>query len=102
MIRYRMFTWPSRDWIALINTCREDVLTHTFSVRYSQNFNADIPFVGQVGEAAEVRVKFQIDVENLQISCEAESSGGCFLLAAEHSNVVGFEQGSEVTLSLFE
>lgn len=49
---------------------------------------------GQV--AAEVRVRFQIDVENLQISFEGETSGGRFLLAAEHSNVVGFELGSEV------
>lgn len=47
-------------------------------------------------EAAEVRVRFQIDVENLQLSFEGETSGGRFLLAAEHSNVVGFELGSEV------
>lgn len=46
--------------------------------------------------ATPVVVRFQIDVEHLQISFQAESGGGRFLLAAEHSAVVGCERGSEV------
>jgi hypothetical protein len=35
-----------------------------------------------------LRVKFQIDVEHLQLSFQAEPGGRAFLLAAERSQIV--------------
>jgi len=43
-----------------------------------------------------VRVKFQVDVEHLQLSFQAEPGGRAFLLAAERSQIVTCGIGAEV------
>ena len=57
------------------------------------------PWLVQDGVAAPALLRFQVDVESLQISFQSKSGGPRFLLVAEHSNVTGCELGPQVALS---